>query len=191
VEEALSSLRESGIGAKVDHMFALPGEPTAAQKTARLVYVEHKPFRIQTFWTNFFPGTEMLDQARTMGLLTDNDVENIKEGIAVDFYRDSNRIADKRVLKTYKIYEMIFKLIPLLPKPLARRLKPQNLKFLPTGLCSAIGFLADITNGLARRNPDHVSYARHYLCHLGRFVKLRLGLKVKPMTTVRRDNGNL
>ena len=47
---------------EVRSLFDLPSEPEGAQEVARSLYTRHAPYRIQTYWTNLLPGTEMVDQ---------------------------------------------------------------------------------------------------------------------------------
>jgi anaerobic magnesium-protoporphyrin IX monomethyl ester cyclase len=175
VERALESLNKNRIRVKVDHLLGLPGEPPVAQETAREVYLRHRPFRVQTFWTNLFPGTELFATAKEQGILSATDVEMIEDGRFGEFYRRNSTIVDKELLKTYKTYELIFKLIPILPTGLVRKLNPQILRHFPLGLCSAITFILDVLHGLVSRDPDHLGYARHYLIHLFRLIRVRFG----------------
>ena len=70
IKKSLVAMINAGMKVKVDHMFGLPNEPIEAQETARKLYAEHCPVRIQTFWTCFLPGTELLDQGIAEGIVT-------------------------------------------------------------------------------------------------------------------------
>jgi len=75
VHRALEAMKKHKIHAKLDHMFGLPGEPEAAQEAARQLYIQYPPYRIQTFWTNYLPGTELTRQAREKGLLSVQELD--------------------------------------------------------------------------------------------------------------------
>ncbi|OGX38121.1 MAG: hypothetical protein A3G91_06375 [Omnitrophica WOR_2 bacterium RIFCSPLOWO2_12_FULL_50_9] len=181
IERALEAMRKYNLRPKVDHMFGLPGEPLEAQETAREFYARHPPYRIQTFWTNFLPGTEMIGQAQGMGLITTQDIRQLNAGLEGDFYRNSGRIQDSHRRKIYKAYEVLFKLIPVLPGFMRRRLQAKHIAWLPIPLCSWMGFMADLLAGLMKGNPDHLIYARHYLYHILRFlVKIKMGKGLPP-----------
>ena len=157
VERALESLNKNRIRVKVDHILALPGEPPVAQETAREVSVRARGFVCKP--SGFiFSGTELLATAKEQGLLSATDVEIIEDGQCGGCFHGNSRIVDKELLKTYKTYEVIFKLIPILRQSI-KKLNPQILRHFPLGLCSAITFILDALHGLIGRNPDHLMYS--------------------------------
>ncbi len=185
VERALAAMRKYKLRVKCDHMFDLPGEPEGAQETAHRLYAKHPPYRIQTYWTNLLPGTELVDQVLAKGMVTREQIDRLEDGYDFDFFREGNLGHDPARMRRYKGYETLFKLIPVLPERLRSRLSARSFSRLPAAVCSLLGFLVDGTYGLFSRNPHHVSYARHYLFHLRRLVSERLGLPSGPATRVR------
>jgi radical SAM superfamily enzyme YgiQ (UPF0313 family) len=185
VYQAMEIMRKYHLRSKVDHMFGLPGEPIEAQEAARKLYIQHPPYRIQTFWTNFLPGTELVQQGLTMGLITSEEVERLNDGMDFDFYRDSAKVTDPQKRKKYKAYEVLFKLIPILPGFIRRNIRPEFFERLPLPVCSLISFMADAFIGLATRNPDHWIYAKHYLYHTTRFLLKKVGISMPPATKIR------
>lgn len=177
VQIALDVMRKHKLRVKTDHMFALPGEPEGAQEAARKLFVEHPPHRIQTFWTNFLPGTEMVHQALEMGLIDGEDVERLNDGLQFDFFRTNNNVKNNEETKEFKAYELIFKLIPFVPLKLRRRLSPRAFKKLPVPVSSFLAFIVDAVTGLLFRNPTHTSYAMHNLFQMYAFLRKRIGLK--------------
>jgi len=182
IYRAMEVMRKYKLHPKVDHMFGLPGEPMAAQEVAHKLYVQHPPYRIQTFWTNFLPGTELVQQALAKGLITSEEVERLNDGIDFDFYRDSAKVTDPQKRKKYKAYEVLFKLMPILPRFMRQNLSVSFLERLPISVCSFISFTADILIGLVMKNPDHFTYAKHYLYHIFRFCLGKVGIKISPST---------
>ncbi len=184
VERAMAVMKKYNIKPKVDHMFGLPGEPIEAQEKARKLYVDFPPFRIQTFWTNFLPGTKMIDQALEMNLVTAQEVEALNDGLGFDFYRSSSRIESPEKHRIYKAYELLFKMIPFMPPFIRKRLNPKVIARIPIPLISFLSFMADLCFGLFMRNPDHFVYARHNVYHLYKFVMKKFGVKVKGITPI-------
>jgi hypothetical protein len=117
-----------------------------------------------------------------MGLITREEVDRLNDGIDFDFYRESAKVSDPAKRKIYKTYEVFFKLIPVLPPWLRRRLGPRFFEWMPVPLCSLISFFADALVGLALRNPDHMTYAKHYLYHVSRFFLKKIGLRLPAPT---------
>jgi len=183
VEQAMALMQKYNLKAKVDHMFGLPGEPLEAQEKALTLYKKHTPYRIQTFWTNFLPGTEMVQQAKHMGLIEDKDIERLEEGLNFDFYRSSQRIDDPLKHKMFKRYEVLFKLIPIVPPFVRQKMRIDAFRKMPIPLCEWLTFSIDLLAGLLKCNPDHIGYAKHYLLHLYNAARKCLGLQ--PLSATR------
>ncbi len=180
VEKALDWMLKYRLRPKVDHMFGLPGEPLQAQESARRIYTRYPPYRIQTFWTNFLPGTQMTAQAHKDGVLSEEQLSRIQQGLDFDFYRESSKVTDPVQVKTYKAYEVFFKMIPVLPGVIRSRLRPEVFQYFPSGLLSFLSFLCDALAGLIKKNPDHLIYARHYLRHMRRLLLKKIGFPWGP-----------
>ncbi|MCK4882731.1 MAG: B12-binding domain-containing radical SAM protein [Candidatus Omnitrophica bacterium] len=186
--KALAIMKKYGIHVKFDHMLGLPGESVEMQEKARQFYVEHTPYRIMAYWTNFFPGTKMLQDAIEAGILTPEDVRMINEGKCFDSFTVANRYIDSGKNKTYKIYETIFTLLPGLPPSLRKRVTPGLFKWMPAWLLSMLTLGAHIVIGIVRRDPDPFYYFTFYAHHVWRIILLRLGIK-PPLATRIVDSG--
>jgi len=185
IEKTIKIMRKYKVHAKFDHMFGLPGEEIEAQETARKFYAEASPYSIQTYWINYFPGTEIVGQGLTQGIITPEDVEKINEGLGCDIYSNGNVHIDSKKMKIYQAYQIIFKLIPNLPYFIRKRLKPALFERLPVAVCSLMSFTIDVFIGLIKLSPDHILYARYYLFQIWRFVAKKMGLRACPATRVR------
>jgi anaerobic magnesium-protoporphyrin IX monomethyl ester cyclase len=185
VETALALFRKYRIKVKVDHMFGLPQEPLQAQEKARELYLKHPPYRIQTFWTNYFPGTPLMQKAVELELLSEQDVEKILEGRGKDFYRMSQSAkGEKGRGQTHLSYEVIFKLLQILPARFVRILSPRIFAVMPPSICRLLSFIVDVISGLIKGNPDHREYAGYYLSQTFRFFLRKFSIKVSPATRV-------
>ncbi|OGX35680.1 MAG: hypothetical protein A3C36_05025 [Omnitrophica WOR_2 bacterium RIFCSPHIGHO2_02_FULL_52_10] len=182
VEKTVKIFRKYKIRAKFDHMFGLPGEDIEAQEAARKFYADHPPYSIQTYWTNFFPGTQMMRQAQDLGLLSAEGAQRLNEGLDYDVYTNNNKHIDRQKIRAYKAYEITFKLMPHLPKWMRRRLNPQAIRKWPAPVCTLVSFMSDVCVGLMKLSPDHILYARYYLYHIRKFCCKRLGWPVRPAT---------
>lgn len=171
VERALQSMKRTGLHAKIDHMFALPGEPFSAQEKALEIYRKFPPYRMQTFWTNYFPKTSIIEHALKHGLLSREDVDKIEEGKIPDDYRNSNKLKDRNALHRYKAYECLFKLLTVFPATIRKKIGIKIFLYLPDSILSITGFWVDLFSGLLKRNPDHWVYAKHYCFHIRRRLR--------------------
>ncbi len=70
-------------------MLGLPGEPIGSQETALRLYQEFTPQRIQTFWTCFLPGTDLLKQGIESGMVTEEQAERPERRASIfTFFRN-------------------------------------------------------------------------------------------------------
>jgi len=180
---AIDALNESGIKLKLDHIFGLPGEPFAAQETARKLYASHTPARIDTFWATYLPGTEMAAQAHELGILTDADLREIEGGHLHGYHSGGHASPDQ--LRAYLGYDLLFCVLPLVPARLRGRIEARTFGRLPLPLARGARFTIDMANALRTRSNEHLAYGLHYLYHIGRITADRLKLQPPPATRAR------
>jgi anaerobic magnesium-protoporphyrin IX monomethyl ester cyclase len=182
IVNALKLMKKYGIKIKVDHMFGLPGEPIGSQETSRLLYSEVTPDRIQTFWTCFLPGTEMMKNGVRDGILSKEQEERLNEGQDFYFFRNEENISDKHMVEMYKRYEFIYKVLPLLPARWRKGFDTDKAGKIPPSIRYFLGSVLDVVNGFRSGNMDIYAYAMHYLFHLKRFTLKKMGfIRNKPI----------
>lgn len=184
VEAALNMMRKYGMHAKVDHMFGLPDEPLTAQENARILYAKTHPKRVQTFWTCYLPGTQMMREAEEKGTITAEQVRKINEGEDFYFFRNTDNVKDKALMEKYKLYEVIFRLMPALPEKWKMGLTLEKASVIPRFLIRPMSMFADVVTGFRQRNPEFSAYALHNLYHLKKFFLSKIGIKTRNATKV-------
>ncbi len=187
VVEALEVMNKAGLSPKVDHMFGLPGEPMEAQETARRVYAEQSPRRIQTFWTCFLPGTDMLKEGIANGIVSKEQEARLNNGEDFYFFRNQENVKDQKSTTTYQAYENLFRMFPIFPATIRRRMRPEHVSWIPNFLMRPIALLFDVVIGFRYGNPEFAAYANHYMFHLYRFCINKIGLKT-PIATKPKTN---
>jgi radical SAM superfamily enzyme YgiQ (UPF0313 family) len=167
VEKALEAFERHGIKAKLDHMFGLPDEPIAAQNGAWELYVKHRPTRVQSYYTTYLPGTELVSQGLERGEITPEEVERLERGLDFRFFRDhvAKKPGEKERLRRFKAYEAAFKCLPFVPRGREALLAPHRLEHLPIPVNSAIATTADLIAMARNRSMDLRAYVLHYLHH--------------------------
>lgn len=184
VEYVTRLFNKYGMLPKFDHMFGLPEEPIEAQQKALDFYKNVPPYKIQTYWTSFYPGIKMLDEQVKKGNISKKQYEDLVKGKCFDSFTTENALIDKSKLNKYKVYELIFKLIPVVPGFIRRRLDVKCFQWLPKSFFSVLTILVEILIGVLRWDIDVIFYAKFYLYHIYRFVWIKLGLNPKPATKV-------
>ena len=112
IEKALASANKHKLKIMVDHMFGLPGEPVEAQTKALQLYKNHSPDRIQTFWTCFLPGKDLMKQGLDEGVITQEQADAINDGKGFFFYRNADNVRDPKLVQFYGAHEILFRLMP-------------------------------------------------------------------------------
>lgn len=163
IGRAIDLLKHYGVKPKMDHMLGLPDEPVEAQEKAVKFYAEHTPYRIQTYWTNYFPGTKLLDNAVASGKITEEGAEKLKDGFDMDTFTRLNKMIDPEKARMYQAYEWIYKLLPNIPYGLRKRLSYKGIAWMPKSVLFLMAFFTDAIIGLVKFDRDHVFYARMYL----------------------------
>ena len=169
LRRALEAMSAAGLPMKLDHILGLPGEPVSAQEQAWQLYKQYRPSHVNTYWLSYLPGTDMTREALEAGQITQEDVDDINRGKTRLFHYVSSWKRDP-VLATYQKYDMLFRLLPLLPRRWAERLRAERLPNLPSGVANFIGFLADLFGALIHRDRETVIYARQYSHHMKRLL---------------------
>ncbi|MBS1618315.1 MAG: B12-binding domain-containing radical SAM protein [Bacteroidetes bacterium] len=187
VSAAIDVMNKYNMRVKVDHMFGLPDEPISAQENARVLYSEHAAKRIQTFWTCYLPGTEMMNDALAKGRLTESQAAKINEGEDFYFFRNTENIKDEKLMELYKAYEVIFRIMPVLPERWRSRLQPRHILMIPSLFIRPISMLSDVITGFMLRNPEFRAYALHNIFHLKKFLLRKLGYRNVKATKARAD----
>ncbi len=175
IVRGLEAMHKYGMKPKVDHMLGLPGEPIGSQATALKLYAEQTPKRIQTFWTCFLPGTDLMKQGIEQGMVSEAQAERLNEGIDFYFFRNKENINNHELVKMYQSYELLYKMMPAMPSFLKKKLRPEHVHWVPQVLARLIAAILDVYAGFRYQNPEFAAYARHYLFHIYSFAKMRLG----------------
>lgn len=183
IVRSLEAMERHGIKCKVDQMLGLPGEPIGSQETALRLYKDFTPKRIQTFWTCFLPGTDLLKQGVQSGMVNKEQEERLNEGIDFYFFRNQDNISNPELVKTYQNYELLYKILPAMPNFIKSKIKPKHISWVPTPIARGIVFMTDLYLGFRYSNPEFKAYANHYLFHLYSFFRQKIGLGKGKATT--------
>jgi radical SAM superfamily enzyme YgiQ (UPF0313 family) len=160
MERSLEALKSADLDVKLDHMLGLPGEPMSAQETALELYRQYPPRRIQTFWLTHLPGVELTVKAVEMGELSSEDYERIIRGEGGRFHtRSAGHAADASL---YRRYQLLFRVLPLLPRWAQRRVGVRHAPPLPPRLSESVGVVLEVINAVIYRDDESFCYARQY-----------------------------
>jgi radical SAM superfamily enzyme YgiQ (UPF0313 family) len=165
--DALAALDEVGLGANLDHILGLPGEPREAQEKARALYAKYPPRRVQTFWLTHLPGIELTRDAVSQGHLSQVDYDRINRGETRLFHSGNAPLADDDQ-QFFRRYDLLFRLLPMLPRGARQRIRVDHLPRLGARTAQAAGVMLDAVNLLRQRDSELLNYGRYYAHQLRR-----------------------
>jgi len=84
---ACKAVRKAGMYLELDYIFGLPLHEKADYIEAVRQYSLIRPDNINCFWLRYYPGTEIIGIAQSYNLLSDQDIESIKEGTGRTVFR--------------------------------------------------------------------------------------------------------
>lgn len=165
---ALASLRDADLDLKLDHILGLPGEPLSAQELARELYAEFPPRRIQTFWLVHLPGVELTTGAVERGELSVEDYDALSRGETRRYHAEKSDAGPEAAI--YRRYELLFRLLTVVPRWVQRRLRLHHIPPLPPTANHLLGLSLEATNALINRDDETLNYLRFYRHHLPRLI---------------------
>ena len=167
IEFVLRTAKAVGLKVQIDHIFGLPQEGEVQQQEAAEFYNRTRPDSIACFRFTYYPGTKMLELARTKGWLSQAQIENIREGKITDY--GNYRLAaaqDPQQNAIDKSFLLLFKLLPLLPRWAIRYLihnrRYRFLRFLPYHCVDILRIMTMIV----QRDRMLLAHYRFYLHHI-------------------------
>ncbi len=114
IAEVIRDLKETGIMVHVDHMLGIPGDTLERQEESAAFYNLHKPDIIMVFWLTYYPKTAIIETAKKAGILTEEDLTNIEEGIPLTG-GTTNKGGSLRNPEEYYAIAFLFNYLPILP----------------------------------------------------------------------------
>jgi len=175
LRKAFSICEQYGIRYMINHMFGVPTEDERHYREAVEFYSQFRPSRVGSFYLKYLPGTRINEIAVEHGVITRDDVNRFTSGYFATVHTDEN--IDGQQLKTFKCFETLNVLTPLVPRRviawLVRSRLLRRLYLVP----SFVRTLLDFVGGLVHRDFDTRLFAKYYLRYVGKVALVKLGLR--------------
>ncbi len=117
IEKAAELCHEYKLKFSVDHIFNIPTEGVREQEEALKFYNRLRPSIINSYWLQYFPGTEIIKTAEKLGIFNQKTIQRINQG------RTSTSLVvglgNKDSINPqlfYTNFQFFFMLLPVLPK---------------------------------------------------------------------------
>ncbi|MBI3819200.1 MAG: B12-binding domain-containing radical SAM protein [Planctomycetes bacterium] len=103
IERAISCIQNEGVGLFCDQIYGLPGETEDDYKAMVSFYRKNPTDFVNVYWVNYFPGTDMVQQAVDAGVLTQEQAEELQKNPVAGDVSTISEYHHKRG-KKYKVY---------------------------------------------------------------------------------------
>lgn len=128
IKYVLQTCDEEGLNYELDYILGLPGETEEGLIEASRFFSGLKLCNlIETFFLTYYPNTAIIDIAKKQGLITDEDVARINNGLTKHYF-EGGEIKDEKVLKRAQNYSLFFEMIPFLNEKTAEFIIKHNLQ---------------------------------------------------------------
>ena len=129
----------------------------------------------------------MFQIAKDRGMIDDAEAERIENALDDNIYFDLGSVQDKEVIKLCENYQIMFKLLPFMPKLLVNFL-------IKTGLYLHIGWMPrmftrrflDVATTLVNHDYKGYQYIRYYLWQMTKVMKSKIRHKLPKFSPARR-----
>lgn len=129
INRAVDVAKQAGLNVNIDHIFGAPGE-TEEDIVESLRFCRNlKPQMVQSFWLTYYPGTPIIASANKSGVLSDEQMKGIDEGLS-GYTHDVGSV-DESLIPLYKRYELLLTLSSVIKSQRAWRFVEANVRHIP------------------------------------------------------------
>lgn len=167
--DAIARLRAQGIYVTCDNILGLPGHDMTEATGLLRFYAESPADHHEVFWLRYYPRTQIVEYARDMGQLDEDDLARIDESVHVSGIARGGDSFDEELARV----QLALNLFPWLPGPARRALVDRGLfRHLPA--------LSPMTITIGSRVVNHARFDvwqgrtyRRYAVYTARHLRAR------------------
>lgn len=166
IKQAFKFCDKIGLRYDVDHMFGLPGECEEDHLYAARIYSQLRYLnRIKCFQLTYFPKMPILNRAKELGCLDEQDIANIEKGQVGDFFHRPS-CKDKAMADKNNNFKIFYKFLSLFPDFSVRYILKNKLyrsfRFIPHFVVIFLQMLV----ALRGRDYRYLFYLKYYLLRI-------------------------
>lgn len=170
---ATDAMDRAGLRYTMDYILGAPLQTEEEYREAAEFFITRKKcLRITPFFISFLPNTPLIKISKDLGILTDEHIEVINEGIDECNILTTGSIVDKKVLDKLLLWRLYFRLIPLLPESASRYLlENERFKFLRFLPVTTVLLMVDVIVALWVRDYTAIAYMKTYFWNLRKILR--------------------
>jgi radical SAM superfamily enzyme YgiQ (UPF0313 family) len=176
VHAATKAMDDAGLRYTIDYILGGPLQSEQEYHDAAEFFITLKKcIRITPFIISFFPRTPLVEIARAHGMIAASEIERLEQGLDPNFVT-SGSLSDPTVIRRLNAWRLFFRLIPILPTGLNKRILERKwfrfFEYLPTGV---IVLFMDVVISFVVRDYVALGYLRTYAWNVRKVIKRKFG----------------
>lgn len=175
--KTIDLLIQNKIITTVHVIMGLPNEPIEAQEINLDFFKKHTPSKIEPPWYIYIPGTELMMHAINTRVISHEQAESILEGKEINLCRKGIDGNDKQKMKVYNNYIYLYKLLPILPNFISKKMSYAKFSKYPLSIKKGLAFIANVVSHIQLKEPHFNLQKKHILFQLYRIFRKKLHLK--------------
>jgi radical SAM superfamily enzyme YgiQ (UPF0313 family) len=120
IDKAVLAMDKAGLPYTLDYILGLPGQTEDELLRAAYFFLDRTAcYRVSPYMLAYLPKLEIVEHGLRAGEITQADVDALENGLH-NHYLSTGSILNKRRLRQLRAYRFLFRMIPMVPKPIMR-----------------------------------------------------------------------
>jgi len=175
VRNATKAMDDAGLRYTIDYILGGPLQSEQEYREAAEFFITLKKcIRITPFIIAFFPRTPLVEIAREHGMINEREIERLEQGLDPNFVT-SGSLSDPATIRRLNAWRLFFRLIPILPTRLNKRILEREwfryFEYLPTGI---IVLFMDVAISFLVKDYVALGYLRTYAWNVRKVATRKL-----------------
>lgn len=164
IKRAIDACDKVGISYSLDHIFGIPGEGEKEFKKTANFFAETKADRFCCYSLFYYPKTEIIQSAKSHGILNEKEIDLIEDGKGTLYVYGSSLKGNN--LDLFQHYRKFYSWAPILPRQFRKYLLDTDYFIYLSYIPRIFDLLCESLIAIKTRHPRGRDYIMYYLHHL-------------------------
>ncbi|MFZ2604084.1 MAG: radical SAM protein, partial [Candidatus Omnitrophota bacterium] len=166
IKKAFTICDELGLSYDVDLIFGLPGTKRDDYELPLDFMKDNKYLnRLKCYYLSYYPRLSLVDKAKALGILDENDLERIEEGDIADWFH-LDHIRDQEHREWKDVFEKLYKVYPLFPSSLRSLIGRRKLYWMFHFIPNLLIVFIQLFIAMLHRDHRFKIYIKNYFFHI-------------------------